>query len=136
MSLNRMILCSTLKNDFCNIVTKSQVVTKFNVTKSRLHSTMFGAFCIFFYLLRVPPRFGLTISEWKDDKEMAKIESSIILQKIMLVLNEMNRRLAGQSFPSRVLKEKMENSFVTAPFWTCTLKVIISLYMSSVQLFL
>ena len=35
-------------------------------------------------------------------------------------LNEMNRRLAGQSFPSRVLKEKMENSFVTAPFRTHT----------------
>ena len=52
----------------------------------------------------------------KKNKEMAKIESSIILQKIMHVLNEMNRRLAGQSFPSRVLKEKMENSFVTAPF--------------------
>ena len=37
MSLNRMILCSNLKNDFCKIVTKSQVVTKLNVTKSRLH---------------------------------------------------------------------------------------------------
>ena len=38
MSLNRMILCSKLKNDLGHrIVTKSQVVTKFNVTKSRLH---------------------------------------------------------------------------------------------------
>ena len=61
----------------------------------------------------------------QKNKEMAKIESSIILQKIMHVLNEMNRRLAGQSFPSRVLKEKMENSFVTAPFWTRALKVLI-----------
>ena len=32
-----MILCSKLKNDLCKIVTKSEVVTKFNVTKSRLH---------------------------------------------------------------------------------------------------
>ena len=32
-----MILCSKLKNGLCKIVTKSQVVTKFNVTKSRLH---------------------------------------------------------------------------------------------------
>ena len=34
-----MILCSKLKNGLCKIVTKSQVVTKFNVTKSRLHCT-------------------------------------------------------------------------------------------------
>jgi hypothetical protein len=32
MSLN-------LKNDLCKIVTKSQVVTKFNTTKLRLHCT-------------------------------------------------------------------------------------------------
>ena len=37
MSLNRMILCTKLKNGLCQIVTKSQVVTKFNVSKSRLH---------------------------------------------------------------------------------------------------
>ena len=35
-----MILCSKLKNGLCKIVSKSQVVTKFNVTKSRLHSTI------------------------------------------------------------------------------------------------
>ena len=35
MSQYRMILCSKLKNGFCKIVTKSHVVTKFNVTKSR-----------------------------------------------------------------------------------------------------
>ena len=34
-----MILCSKLKNGLWKIVTKSQVVTKFNVTKSRLHCT-------------------------------------------------------------------------------------------------
>ena len=39
MSLNQMILCSKFKNGLCKIVTKSQVVTKFNVTKSRLHCT-------------------------------------------------------------------------------------------------
>ena len=39
MSLNRMILCSKLKNGLWKIVTKSQVVTKFDVTKSRLHCT-------------------------------------------------------------------------------------------------
>ena len=32
-----MIWCSKLKKGLCKIVTKSQVVTKFNVTKSRLH---------------------------------------------------------------------------------------------------
>ena len=32
-----MILCSKLKKGLCKTVTKSQVVTKFNVTKSRLH---------------------------------------------------------------------------------------------------
>ena len=37
MSLNQIILCSKLKNVLWNIVTKSPVVTKFNVTKSRLH---------------------------------------------------------------------------------------------------
>ena len=33
------LICSKLKNDLCKIVTRSQVVTKFNVTKSRLHCT-------------------------------------------------------------------------------------------------
>ena len=37
MSLNWMILCSKLKNGLWKIVTKSQVVTEFEVTKSRLH---------------------------------------------------------------------------------------------------
>ena len=37
MSLNWMILCCKLKNGLWEIVTKSQVVDKFNVTKSRLH---------------------------------------------------------------------------------------------------
>ena len=37
MSLNQMVLCSNLKNCLWKIVTKSQVVTKFNVTKLRLH---------------------------------------------------------------------------------------------------
>ena len=37
MSLNRMIVSSTMKNGLCKIVTKSQIVTKFNVTESRLH---------------------------------------------------------------------------------------------------
>ena len=37
LSLNWMLLSSKLKNGLCKIVTKSQVVTKFNVTKSRLH---------------------------------------------------------------------------------------------------
>ena len=32
-----MILCSKLKNGLFKIVTKSQIVTKFTVTKSRLH---------------------------------------------------------------------------------------------------
>ena len=32
-----MILCSKLKNGLFKIVTKSQVATKFTVTKSRLH---------------------------------------------------------------------------------------------------
>ena len=41
MTLNQMLLCSKLKNGLCKIVTKSQVVTKFDVTKSRLHFTMF-----------------------------------------------------------------------------------------------
>ena len=35
-----MILCYKLKNGLCKIVTTSQVVTKFNVTKSRLHCTV------------------------------------------------------------------------------------------------
>ena len=39
MSLNWMILCGKLINGLCKIVTKSQVITKFNVTKSRLHCT-------------------------------------------------------------------------------------------------
>ena len=34
-----MILCSKFKNGLCKIVTKSQIVTKYNVTKSRLHCT-------------------------------------------------------------------------------------------------
>ena len=34
-----MSLCSKLKNVLCKIVTKTQVVTKFTVTKSRLHCT-------------------------------------------------------------------------------------------------
>ena len=39
MSLNRILLCSKLRNGPWKIVTKSQVVTKCNVTKSRLHCT-------------------------------------------------------------------------------------------------
>ena len=39
-----MILCSKLKNGLCKIVTKSQIVTKFNVTKSRLNCTDWGFF--------------------------------------------------------------------------------------------
>ena len=38
-----MMSCSKLKNGLCKIVTKSQVVTKSNVTKSRLHC-MFSFF--------------------------------------------------------------------------------------------
>ena len=34
-----MIFCNKWKNCLCKIVPKSQVVTKFNVTKSRLHCT-------------------------------------------------------------------------------------------------
>ena len=45
ISLNRMILCSKLKNNLCKIVTKSQVVTNLNVTKSRLH--YIETFCSF-----------------------------------------------------------------------------------------
>jgi hypothetical protein len=41
MSQNRMILCSKLKNGLCKVVTKSQVATKFNVTKSRLDCNHF-----------------------------------------------------------------------------------------------
>ena len=37
MSLKQMILCSKLKNGLWKLVTISQVVTKLNVTKSRLH---------------------------------------------------------------------------------------------------
>ena len=35
-----MILCSKLQNGLCKIVTNSQIITKFNVTKSRLHCTL------------------------------------------------------------------------------------------------
>ena len=42
MSLNRMILCSSkLKNSLFKIVTKSKVVTEFNVPKLRLNCTYF-----------------------------------------------------------------------------------------------
>ena len=41
MSLNGTIWCSKLINGHCKIVNKSQVVTKFNVTKSRLHCSWF-----------------------------------------------------------------------------------------------
>ena len=40
MSLNILFLCSKLKNGLLKIVKKLQVVTKFNVTKSRLHCTL------------------------------------------------------------------------------------------------
>ena len=40
-----MILCSKLKNGLCEIVTESQVVTKFNVTKLRLYCTDFSGGC-------------------------------------------------------------------------------------------
>ena len=43
---NRMVLCSKLKNGLCKIVAKSQVVTKFNVTKSRLHCISLQLFTI------------------------------------------------------------------------------------------
>ena len=50
MSLNLMILCSKLKIGLCKIVTKSQVVTKFNITKSRLHCillSIIGKVCFY-----------------------------------------------------------------------------------------
>ena len=34
-----MILCCELKNGLCKMVTKSQIATKFNVTKWGLHCT-------------------------------------------------------------------------------------------------
>ena len=37
-----MILCSILRNGLCKIVTKSQIVTKFNVTESKLHCILLG----------------------------------------------------------------------------------------------
>ena len=48
-----MILCSKLKNCLSKIVTKSQVVTKFNVTKSRLH-------CIDFIVLATHSKISLS----------------------------------------------------------------------------
>ena len=39
MSLNGIIQCGKLKNSLCRIATKSQVVTEFNDTKSRLRCT-------------------------------------------------------------------------------------------------
>ena len=58
MSLNLMIFCSKLKNGLCKIVAKSQTVTKFNVTKSRLHCISFKLLTrfyspIFFYFFLV-----------------------------------------------------------------------------------
>ena len=35
-----MILCNKMKNGLCKVVTKSQVVTKFNATKSRLNCNL------------------------------------------------------------------------------------------------
>ena len=40
MSLNRTFLYSKMKNGLYKIVTKSQIVTKFNVTESRLLCTL------------------------------------------------------------------------------------------------
>ena len=57
MSLNRMILCSKLKNGLCKVVTKSQVVTKFNVTKSRLH-------CAKQYFIQVCTNFTTQLTLW------------------------------------------------------------------------
>ena len=45
-----MLLCSKWKNGLCKIVTKSQVVTKVNVTKSRLHCTTLLTFKLQLYL--------------------------------------------------------------------------------------
>ena len=48
-----MILYSKLKNGLCKIVTKSQVVTKFNVTKSRLHCICISVSIQNLYLIEV-----------------------------------------------------------------------------------
>ena len=45
-----MFLCSKWKNGLCKRVTKSQGVTKFNVTKSRLHCTKIQQSAVFLAL--------------------------------------------------------------------------------------
>ena len=61
MSLNRIILCSKLKNNLFKIVTKSQVITKFDVTKSRLHCT----FTVFiFKTKKMAPKLLLFLNDY------------------------------------------------------------------------
>ena len=69
-----MILCSKLKNGLFKIVTKSQVVTKFNVTKSRLHCIALDAASMYFQVaFRGPWKLGL---KNHDLYEMAAVHSS------------------------------------------------------------
>ena len=72
MSLNQMILCSKLKNGLFKIFTKSQVVTKFNVSKSRLHCTyIFVIDGIVFKFLK--SKLGLYYKTFADTKKNQQV---------------------------------------------------------------
>ena len=81
-----MILCSELKNGLCKIVTKSQVVTKFNVTKSRLHciplSSAVGTLQLWAYYGTLMHFLGPLCSSWRVLVSLTaqkRLRSSIIL---------------------------------------------------------
>ena len=87
-----MILCINLKNGLCKIVTKSQVVTKFDVTKSRLHCTipnchhsptnitLLQGETLFKYLknVSVPKKEGGPPIEFNNDGSLKSVEIRIV----------------------------------------------------------
>ena len=76
MSLNLMILYIKLKNGLFKIVTKSQVVTRFNVTKSRLHCICNSPLIHRFLVVPVPLHYRQgTCENFRQKKSIRKLFS-------------------------------------------------------------
>ena len=84
--VTQQVLCSKLKNSLCKIVAKSQVVTKFNVTKSRLHCTPIFVFEVqkmIFHCLYLNPSIG-KIREFYWQATGHQLQQTVILGAFLI----------------------------------------------------
>ena len=82
MSLIQMILCSKSKNVLWKIVTKSQVVTKFNVAKSRLHRTIFETSRRFLRSHTYIQTIRIQVEKNNSDLETRNLQESLFIWQL------------------------------------------------------